>query len=229
MLTVIGNLKGGTGKSTVVFNLGLWLRKKSAQVLLVDLDPQATLSDVIQVRREEGYLPELDLVADLEEARLRLHAYDEVLFDVGTSALEVMYAAIAAADRVIIPVPPSQADVWSTQRFVRRIRAEQASTAAPRCLAFINRADTHQAVRESDEAFVALESIAGLHCLPQRLGQRMAFRRSFSEGLSVEELEARSKAASELDALAEVLYPAWHTPGPTGQSPELTTSPQDTR
>ena len=43
MLTVVGNLKGGTGKSTVAFNLAVWLAHDRPGVRVFDLDPQATL------------------------------------------------------------------------------------------------------------------------------------------------------------------------------------------
>ena len=61
MITVIANLKGGSGKSTVTFNLGLWLQMKGQPVVAYDLDPQQTLSDVAEVRREEGYAPPLQV------------------------------------------------------------------------------------------------------------------------------------------------------------------------
>ncbi|AGA34581.1 Chromosome (plasmid) partitioning protein ParA / Sporulation initiation inhibitor protein Soj [Thioalkalivibrio nitratireducens DSM 14787] len=206
MLTVIGNLKGGTGKSTVAFNLALWVLSNKRTVLAVDLDPQATLTDVIRVREEEGYSPSLELSQSLEEALHASDKYQEIIVDVGPSDLGTMYAAILAADQVVIPVPPSQADVWSTQRFVRKILELRGDREKPEIVGFINRADTHQAVRESDEAFGALGMIDGLRAVRPRLRQRMAFRRSFSEGLSVHELERRGKAAHELDELARALF-----------------------
>ncbi|MGD8589631.1 MAG: ParA family protein, partial [Chromatiales bacterium] len=63
MITVIGSLKGGSGKSTVAFNLAVWLAMAEANVLVVDSDPQATLTDVAEVRMEEGFEPNL-LVKD---------------------------------------------------------------------------------------------------------------------------------------------------------------------
>ena len=50
MITVIGSLKGGSGKSTVTFNLAVWLAMAEVSVLVIDADPQATLSDVAEVR-----------------------------------------------------------------------------------------------------------------------------------------------------------------------------------
>ena len=59
MITVIGSLKGGSGKSTVTFNLAVWLSLAGQKVLAMDLDPQATLTDVADVRSEEGYQPQV--------------------------------------------------------------------------------------------------------------------------------------------------------------------------
>ena len=59
MITVVGNLKGGTGKSTIAFNLSVKLSINSQKVQLFDLDPQATLSDVIDIRLEEEYEPKI--------------------------------------------------------------------------------------------------------------------------------------------------------------------------
>ena len=208
MITVIGSLKGGSGKSTVAFNLAVWLAMAEANVLVVDADPQATLTDVAEVRMEEGFEPNL-LVKDVSAlTKTRLKGYDEVLVDVGTADMESMKTALGLADRVLIPVPPSQADIWSTQRFLRFL-SDTVVDSDPELLAFINRADTHHAIRESDEAAAALVSLAGVKFIKQRLCQRTVFRRSFSEGLAVFELEPRGKGAREFYSLTSALYPTY--------------------
>ena len=112
MITVIGNLKGGTGKSTVAFNLAVWLATNGRDVSLFDLDPQATLTDVAQIREEEEYLPAIKVTNDI--TRLKARKNKEILVDVGTADFESMKLALSLADRLVVPVPPSQADIWST-------------------------------------------------------------------------------------------------------------------
>ncbi len=206
MITVIGSLKGGSGKSTVTFNLAVWLEMAEAEVLVVDADPQATLSDVAEVRMEEGYEPFLNLKDVSALSRKKLQGYDEVLIDVGTSDIESMKLALALADRVVIPVPPSQADIWSTQRFIKFLD-DAVDGERPELVSFINRADTHHAIRESDEAAAALVSLPGIRFIKHRLCQRTVFRRSFSEGLAVYELDPRGKGSKEFYALTAALYP----------------------
>jgi chromosome partitioning protein len=206
MITVIGSLKGGSGKSTVTFNLAVWLEMAEAEVLVVDADPQATLSDVAEVRMEEGYEPFLNLKDASALSRKKLQGYDEVLVDVGTSDIKSMKLALALADRVVIPVPPSQADIWSTQRFLKFLD-DAVDGERPELISFINRADTHHAIRESDEAAAALVSLPGIRFIKHRLCQRTVFRRSFSEGLTVYELDPRGKGSKEFYALTAALYP----------------------
>lgn len=206
MITVIGSLKGGSGKSTVTFNLAIWLAMAECSVAVIDADPQATLSDALEVRREEGFNPMLDrLGAQQMKDRDGLEALDEVLIDVGTASMDNLKEAISIADRLLIPVPPSQADIWSTQRFLRFVD-NAAGKREPEVLGFVNRADTHHAIRESDEAAAALVSLPGIRYLKPRLAQRTVYRRSFSEGLAVFEQEPRGKGAAECNALAAVLY-----------------------
>ena len=124
MITMVGSLKGGSGKSTVTFNLAIWLKLADSEVAVVDADPQATLSDVLMVREEEGYRPMLpQLKADVLKSSGVQGDYEEVLIDVGTASMDNLKRAIAVADRILVPVPPSQADVWSTQRFLRFVVA----------------------------------------------------------------------------------------------------------
>src|SRR5512139_3117788 len=113
MITVIGNLKGGSGKSTIAFNLAIWLAWQECDVKLLDLDPQKTLTDLIGVREEEGFTPAVKLLpSDMPLENLRKQK-GEVIVDVGAANMVGMFAAISQAHRLLIPVVPGQADVWS--------------------------------------------------------------------------------------------------------------------
>jgi chromosome partitioning protein len=206
MITIVGSLKGGSGKSTLTFNLGVWLAMAGANVQLIDADPQATLTDVIDVRKEEGFDPVLKAADKGALTPERLKEADETLIDIGTSDMDSLRTALARCDRVVVPVPPSQADIWSTQRFIQLIASVKRET-PPEIIGFINRGDTHHAVRETNEAAAALVSLPGIRFIKPRLSQRTVFRRSFSEGLAVFELESRGKAAREFLGLAAALYP----------------------
>ncbi|MFZ1343388.1 AAA family ATPase [Thiothrix eikelboomii] len=205
MITLIGNLKGGTGKSTVTFNLALWAAtRQNLHVLVYDLDPQSTTSDAFDIRAEEGYLPQIKPERYAEGLGME-GQNTHVLVDMGLSDMQATQVAIQRADHILIPVSPSQADVWSTQRFLKMI-AEIREQRPVKLLALLNRADTHASVRETTEAAEALKTLDGLQLLDSRLYLRTTYRRSFSEGLAVFEMEPRSKASAEIDALGRELY-----------------------
>ena len=196
-------MKGGSGKSTVLFNLALWLKEQGQSVVAFDLDPQGTLSDVADVRKDEG-LEELLVISDINE--LGNHRDKNVLVDVGASNMHDMKLAISMADRVLIPVSPSQPDLWATQRFLKIVKESVVDNDSLELLAFVNRADTHAMVRESDETEEALASIKSIKVLPHRLCQRTMFRRTLSEGMSINEISPNSKSAQEFNILASALY-----------------------
>jgi len=192
MLTVVGNLKGGTGKSTVAFNLAVWLAYDKQGVKAFDLDPQCTLLDVCEVREEDGYEPIFEVSSDVDEM-VTLAADKKyrqpIIVDMSASNMPAMETAISVADRILIPVQPSQADIWSTQRFLKIVAQNLNTDKNTEVLGFINRADTHRGIRETEEAQQALQVLQGVKALDIRLYQRTAYRRSFSEGLGVFELD----------------------------------------
>jgi len=207
MLTVVGNLKGGTGKSTVAFNLAVWLAHDKTGVKAFDLDPQCTLVDVNEVRIEDGYEPAFEVSTDLSEletmAKDKKHK-QHIIVDMSASNMFAMEKAISLADRILIPIQPSQADIWSTQRFLKIVN-NNIKNKTTEVLGFLNRADTHVGVRESGEAEQALQMMQGIKAMGIRLHQRTAYRRSFSEGLAVFELDPMGKASKEMKTLATML------------------------
>ncbi|MDK9697616.1 MAG: AAA family ATPase [Siculibacillus sp.] len=203
---VVGNLKGGSGKSTVVFNLAVWLADQGHTIRLVDLDPQKTLTDLVAVRTELGWEPAL--ATPLTTAELPPGGPGSwTLVDVGAADMAGMLTAVGSADLVLVPVMPGQADIWATQRYLKTIDRERPDHGVVRL--FVNRADAGSGSRETREAVVALEAISGMlgavSVLPARLGRRIAFCRSLSEGSAVFELEPKSKASEEFQALAQAI------------------------
>lgn len=74
----VANHKGGVGKSTVVQNVGALLAERGRRVLLIDIDPQATLSQAFGIEDSERNLAAV--LGGAEEGPLQL---DEIIRPVG--------------------------------------------------------------------------------------------------------------------------------------------------
>ncbi len=200
-VVVVGNLKGGCGKSTIAFNLAVWLAKAGDTPLLVDLDPQKTLSDLVSVREDIGATPP---VAAPGGALPPLPDGRRVLVDFGASDFGRMAQVIPHADLILVPVLPSQADVWATQRYLILVLTRRKPGA--RIVFFVNRAESIETSRETRETLAALKAMAGMcenaSVLPSVIRRRIAYCRSLSEGLGVFEMKGQIKAAEEFEHLA---------------------------
>jgi chromosome partitioning protein len=188
----------------------VWLAHEKSGVRVFDLDPQATLIDTAEIREEDGYEPTFEVSNDIDELEMLAHSKGkktpQLLADVSATNMLHMMKAISLAKRVLIPVQPSQADIWSTQRFLKIVLSSIDQKKKPEIFGFINRADTHIGVRETGEAEEALRMLPNIEALDTRLYQRTAYRRSFSEGLAVFEQDPMCKAAREMKKLAKILY-----------------------
>ncbi len=202
-MVVVGNLKVGCGKSTVAFNLGVWLAAQGRRATLVDLDPQRTLTDVVAVRCEIGGSPPIERPLDALPAESRRL----VLVDSGAADLTRCEKALELGDLFLSPVLPSQADIWAIQRYLKILLARRKPGA--RIAMFINRAEPLEASRETRESLVALKAMAamceGATVLPAMLGRRIAFGRSLSEGQGVFEMKGQIKAAEEFVEFARAV------------------------
>lgn len=202
MIITIGNIKGGVGKSTVAFNVGMWLRENSeSRVNFIDLDPQQTLNDTVKVRQELGHTPTIDSIST--KVPDVFNDQDDYVIDVSVADKEAMFKALEKTDIVIVPCMPSQSDVWATGKFVDMLKLLYPKL---NVILFINRADTHPGNKDGDEAEAALREIENAHYVDVRLHSRVAYRKSFSEGKSLRELKTDKKATQEFDELMARIF-----------------------
>ena len=88
MILLCGGEKGGTGKSTIATNLAAMRLKESADVLLLDTDPQASSSYWSSIRDEDESLKRVSCVQKfgkgLEKELYALsEKYDDLIIDAG--------------------------------------------------------------------------------------------------------------------------------------------------
>ena len=129
---VFASSKGGVGKTTLAFNVGIHAARAGAGVQLADVDPQKSLLDVCLRRRDMHeliadnpmILENVDTiartVADLEASG---YARDYLIVDTPGSSMGILREAIAAADVVVVPLQPSPFDYMAQEDVSRLIKA----------------------------------------------------------------------------------------------------------
>ncbi len=90
IITAIVNQKGGVGKTTTAFNLGVGLHRLGRRVLLVDLDPQAALS-------ASAGIPVAHLTASVYQTLIDEHVDPRGIIHETLSGVDVLPATIDLA------------------------------------------------------------------------------------------------------------------------------------
>ena len=185
-LIAIGNLKGGTGKSTIAVNLACALADAGASVLLVDADVQATAVDWHAGRRLPVPVEALPLGGERDAQNwvarvIRLKAaVDHVVVDLPPQVGSGIASALLIADLFVVPVSPSGVDLRATGKaldLLRRARAVRGAT-RPACMLVPSRVDRRTAVGRQIHA--TLERF-GLKVGPA-IRQRSAHIEAFAAG-----------------------------------------------
>jgi len=119
MIITVAHSKGGTGKSTLAWNLANSLKADGKKVTIVDLDFQQTLFFINHIRVETK-LDSLDVVQPQSGDELieLFENYDGYLIvDVGGFDNDINRIAISWADKVVVPIANSVTEVLGFKTF----------------------------------------------------------------------------------------------------------------
>jgi chromosome partitioning protein len=187
--------KGGAGKTTVGIHLAVAAVRRGLQTALFDLDPQASASSWSDKRNDPS-----PTVISAQAARLpgllsqaKAQAADLVIIDSAPNADAASLAAARAADLILIPCRPAAFDLSAIGTTLNL-----AAVAAKPAFVVLNAVPSVGKVGE--EARAALEQ-GGVKVAPSVLHQLVAFSHAVNDGRTAQELDPRSKAALEIDAL----------------------------
>ena len=188
--------KGGVGKTTLATCLAVQAVEQGKQVLVIDLDPQATASFWSDTRGK----PDDPAVMSIQPVRLPAvlkaasdAGTDMVIIDGAAVSKEVAYSAAEVSDLVLVPFKAAVFDINSVAQTVQTIK--QVGSRYALVLTFVPPQG-----RETDEAKDIAAQLGSNFC-PVLIGNRKAFFRAQSSGLAVQEFEPDGKAAEEIKAL----------------------------
>ena len=197
------NQKGGTGKTTLALNLAAGLARRAATVI-VDADPQHSISQWVAMGGNEDAMPRVTQVGDSAAAVIshlkKNHRY--VVVDcppaVQGAAIEEI---LASADRVLIPVLPSPLDLWASVEMAALVNEAQKKNRTLQAWLVLNQVETRNALSRVMQQAVAEFDVPLLQASIQR---RAAYRSAAVEGVSVYALGSRGlQAVADIEAIIE--------------------------
>ncbi len=212
-IVLFGGEKGGTGKTTLATNMAAMLALQGKDVLLLDTDRQGTASFWATVREDTEIEPRIACVQKFgkglaSQVRDLADRYDEIIIDAGgRDSMELRYS-LGVSDRVYIPIQPFQFDIWTIRQMDELVEMAQGLNENLQAFIVLNRVSTNPAVREDLETreFFEEEEFQHLSLLDAVLRDRIAFRKSGRDGLSVVEWKQDKKAADEMNQLYKEVY-----------------------
>ncbi|MCK5111052.1 MAG: ParA family protein [Arcobacteraceae bacterium] len=121
---VVAHSKGGTGKSTIIWNLAHFIRSLDKPTIIIDLDFQQTQHYLHRIRTLEGLTnPQNDIpvfrpqTADALINTLENFSDHYILIDVGGYDNDINRIAISWADKIVVPLSDSITDVLGFKTF----------------------------------------------------------------------------------------------------------------
>ncbi len=187
--------KGGSGKTTLSGHLAVQAQLAGqGPVVLIDIDPQGSLSDWWNEREAEmpafAQTSVARLAADLE--LLRYQGFKLAVIDTPPAITMAIQSVIAVAELIIIPTRPSPHDLRAVGATV------DLCDRSSKPLIFVVNAATPKA-RITTEASLALSQHGTV--APIIVHQRTEFAASMIDGRTVMETEPGAKSAGEIAAL----------------------------
>lgn len=193
--------KGGAGKTTLALNLAVQSHLSHKRTIIIDLDPQASISTWGDRRATEpmvtaSFSTRLKNVLEIAKQ----NEIEHVFLDTPPHAQRDAQIAVELADVMIIPCRPN---IFDLQAIGDTISLAQALSKKP-FIVFNAVAPQSAILREALEALKTKYDQKILIC-PDFIAQRIAYVHSSTNGQGVQEYEPKGKAAVEIKNVYEFI------------------------
>jgi len=196
------NSKGGGGKTTFAWQLGNVWSAAGRKVLLIDTDPQGTLSMFYAKRQDKGSMEGISESLGRLDARLkrvRAEDWDFIVIDT-PGRLAELGPAIRAADLIVSPIQPAGADYAAFSETVSAVTEYKREN---RIFAIPNRVKTQTQASDCRRTLAAILQGRG-HLLQDQVGDWVGMSKYTLQGLSiVDHLDADGKERILMSAIAD--------------------------
>jgi chromosome partitioning protein len=195
----LASRKGGSGKSTLTAHLAAFAQKLGKRCLILDADPQGSLTLWHSLRRGDGLrLENAARGIDRLIAHAMIDGVEWVFIDTAPTLWVVVQEAIRTATLVVIPARPGFFDLAAVTETVKIARQRNKPYAV-----VINSAPVK---RDEKEAPAVAASRARLDALgipvwSGQISQRAGYMASLAAGFSVGEVAPDSAAGQEIARL----------------------------
>ena len=197
----IAQQKGGAGKSTVAAHLAIALCQKGKRVVLVDIDPQGSLT-MWHGLREKQFGKDYTGIHFVSSSGWRVGSAigqyknnsDVIIIDSPPHTETESKAAIREANLVIVPMQPSPTDLWATKATLDFAKSEKKVVKV-----LLN--------RYNPTSKIAKEILSDVKdSLRSTLGNRVLFASCLLQGKCVTESDPHSQAAAEIKAMTDEVW-----------------------
>jgi len=206
-IVAVANTKGGVGKSTIACNFAIEAAKEKKNILLVDSDVQGS-SIGFRAMRDNDDIKALSIVTPTlhKDLPAMKSSFDLIIIDAGGRDGQVFRSALMASDIVVIPLLPSQYDIWAARDSLEILKEARVYKTLTAVFLFNQVIQNTNIAKEASEALKEITNENDIKLLESTLYSRVAYKGSISRGLGVSEYEPNSKAALEVNqAYKEVM------------------------